>query len=229
MLTRQSPYALCGSTDISSISGWIGASGYNNYIGTGIAIVATYDQPFGITGIVSNDTIGTAVPGFGRLSGLGANAVRMARLGTVNTILAGVYCGSGSGHCLYYTGGAGISPQSDSLIRGFLTNPALGVEDKNAGEDPKNLSLRLDVWPNPLREKTTIRYSVASRGLTELRIYDILGRLVSIEQSGVLDPGTYTLNWDGKSIKGQAVSAGIYFVRLSSRDRDETRKIVKLK
>ncbi len=229
LLTRQTPYELCGTTNITPISGWVGATGYSSYTGAGIAIVATYDQPFGVSGIQTNDTIGTAVSGFGRLSGLGANGVRVARLGAVNTILAGVYCGSGSGYCLYYTGGAGISPQCDSLIRGFLTNPALGVEDKNAGEDPKNLSLRLDVWPNPLREKTTIRYNVASRGLTELRIYDILGRLVSIEQSGVLDPGTYTLNWDGKSSKGQAVSAGIYFVRLSSRDGDETRKIVKLK
>ena len=89
-------------------------------------------------------------------------------------------------------------------------------------------SPKVEVWPNPLREKTTIRYSVASRGLAELRIYDILGRLVSIEQSGMLEPGTYSLEWNGKSSKGQAVSAGIYFVRLSSRDGNVTRKIVKL-
>jgi len=227
LLTRQAPLDLCGS-NLTPISGWIGASGYGNYSGTGIPIISTSEQPFGVSGIQANDTLGTAVSGFGRLSGLAAGGVKLAQLGSYATTLAGVYCGSGSGHCLYYTGGAGISPRSDSLLLGFLTNTPLGVEGWDDGGTAPGLSSKMKVWPNPLRERTTIRYSVASRGMTELRIYDILGRLVIIKQSGLLEPGTYILEWDGQSSQGQAVSAGIYFVRLSSRDGNETRKIVKL-
>ncbi len=227
LLTRQVPSELCG-LNLTPISNWIGASGYGNYSGTGIPILSTSEQPFGVSGIQTNDTLGTAVSGFGRLSGLAAGGVKLAQLGSYATVLAGVYCGSGSGHCLYYTGGAGISPQSDSLLLGFLTNTPLGVEGWDDGGTATCLSSKMKVWPNPLKERTNIRYSVASRGLAELRIYDILGRLVSIEQSGMLEPGTYILEWDGKSSKGQAVSAGIYFVRLSSRDGNVTRKIVKL-
>jgi len=228
LLIGQTPVDLCGSTDITPISGWVGATGYSNYTGTGIPIVATYDHPFGVTGIDVNDTIGTAVSGFGRLSGLTSNGVRVARLGTLNTVLAGVYCSSGAGHCFYYNGGGGISPQSDSLIKGFLINPALGVEDKNAWEAPKNRSLKLDVWPNPCKERMTIRYNVVSRGLAELQIYDIQGRLVGKLQKEIREPGSYTMDWDGKNSAGKALSAGIYFVRLSSVDGNKTIKIVKL-
>ena len=153
LLTRQTPFNLCGSTNITPISGWIGASGYGGYSGSGIPIVSTYEQPFGVVDIGANDTIGTAVSGYGRLSGLGANGVRVARLGTVNTVLAGVYCGSGSGHCLYYTGGAGISPQSDSLLSGFLTNPALGVEDWHGGGTTRCLPQKWRSGPIPLGKK----------------------------------------------------------------------------
>ncbi|MDO9390955.1 MAG: T9SS type A sorting domain-containing protein [bacterium] len=227
LLTRQAPSELCG-LNLTPISSWIGASGYGNYTGTGLPIIATYNQPFGVSGIQINDTLGTAVSGFGRLSGLAAGGVKLSQLGSYATMLTGVYCGSGSGHCLYYTGGAGISPRSDSLLFNFLTNPALGVDGWDDGGAAQYQLSKMKIWPNPLRERTTIKYSVASRGLTELRIYDILGRLVRIEQGGMLDPGTYIMEWDGKSSKGQAVSAGIYFVRLLSRDGNETRKIVKL-
>ncbi len=229
LLTRQTPFDLCGTNDISSISSWVGASGYSLYGGSGIPIVSTYDQPFGVSGIQTNDTIGMAASGFGRLSGLGANGVRLARLGTVNTVLAGVYCGSGSGHCLYYTGGGGISPQSDSLIRGFLINPALGVENQDERKVAQYSMIKVEVWPNPYKEKTTIRYNVNFRGLVKLLVYDIQGRLVNILQEGMHDPGAYILKWDGRNITGQAVSAGVYFIRLSSSGGDNIRKIVKLK
>ncbi|MDQ7799438.1 MAG: T9SS type A sorting domain-containing protein [Candidatus Edwardsbacteria bacterium] len=229
LLMRKTPFELCGSTNIMPISGWVGASGYGNYSGSGIPIISTYDHPFGVSGIQVNDTLGSAVLGFGRLSGLAAGGVKLAQLGSVASTLAGVYCSSGSGHCLYYTGGAGIGPQSDSLIKSFLINPALGAEGVDAGGAAQYHPSKVEAWPNPHRERTTIRYSVASRGLMELRIYDILGRPVRIVQSGMCEPGAYTLEWDGKNSMGQPLSAGIYFIRLSSRDGNETRKIVKLK
>ncbi len=215
LLTRQTPFDLCGTNDISSISSWVGASGYSLYGGSGIPIVSTYDQPFGVSGIQTNDTIGMAASGFGRLSGLGANGVRLARLGTVNTVLAGVYCGSGSGHCLYYTGGGGISPQSDSLIRGFLINPALGVENQDthvAFANGKEISLK--VYPNPATTGTTVSFVLTKPVWVNLEVYDILGRRIRKIASNVMEPGVNTIHWDGKNDKDQNAATGVYFMKL---------------
>jgi hypothetical protein len=223
LLTRQTPYDLCGSTNITPISGWVGATGYGAYSGTGIPIVATYDQPFGVTGIQINDTIGTAVSGFGRLSGLGGNGVRVARLGTLNTILAGVYCNSGSGHCLYYTGGAGISSQSDSLIRGFLNSPALGVNDRDHEINAGPVGNYLKIYPNPISVGTTISFALQNFSMVNLDVYDVLGRKVRNIISERMQPGVYDIYWDGKTSNGQKVSAGIYFLRGKW---DDKRKVV---
>jgi len=228
LLTGQTPYDLCGSTNITPISGWIGASGYAGYGGSGIPIVSTYEQPFGVAGIGANDTIGTALTGYGRLSGLVGNGVRLARLGTVNTILAGVYCGSGSGHCLYYTGGAGISPQSDSLLSGFLANQELGVQGNDGRAEALVNNYRVEVWPNPCRDKAKVRYNLKTRGMVDLRVYDILGRLVKVLDRGVREAGLHTLDWDGKDDTGQPIPAGIYFMKLSYDLKGKIHKVVKL-
>jgi len=223
LMTRQTPLDLCGSTDITPISGWVGATGYSNYTGAGIPIVATYDHPFGVTGIGVNDTIGTAVSGFGRLSVLTGNGVRVARLGTLNTVLAGVYCGSGAGYCLYYTGGGGISPQSDSLISGFLTNPALGVQDDRLpGEITRVPETSLKVYPNPSRMGTAVSFALSEPALVRLCVYDITGRAVQCLAEGPLQPGKHTVRWDGKNAKGQRVAAGVYFVRGEWKGKSKT-------
>ena len=212
LLTRKSPYELCGSTSLASISGWIGASGYATYTGTGIAIISTYEQPFGTT-IHLDDTLGTAVAGFGRLSGLGANGVRLARLSSANTLMAGVTCSTGSGHCMYYTGGAGIAPKSDSLLVGFLRHPQLGVGTQPNSQEVTIDDLGLSIFPNPLRTSAIVSFHVKEHTRVRVDVYDILGRAVRKLADGVLPPGRHAIRWDGLDGRGRRVAAGVYFIR----------------
>lgn len=127
-----------------------------------------------------------------------------------------------------YSFGAGTPTYCNAYLIKTDGNGNVGVAGPWQATEPLTEYDVLRVWPNPYRERATIRYSVVSRGLIELRIYDIQGRLINIVQKGMREPGTYTLEWDGRGSTGQSLSAGIYFVRLSCGDRYKTRKIVKI-
>lgn len=124
--------------------------------------------------------------------------------------------------------GGGTPAYSNVYLSKADANGNAGV----SGSGQNNMTMvnnnMISVWPNPHKEKTTVRYNVASRGFIEIKVYDILGRVVSIMENGVREPGTYNLVWQGKNTEGQPLSAGIYFVTISSRDGKDTRKIIRL-
>lgn len=226
LATRQTPYDLCNSTSLSPISGWIGATGYGTYTGTGIAIVATYENPFG-SGLFIGDTLGTAQNGFGRLSTLTASGVRVARLGSNNAILASVYCAAGAGHSLYYTGGAGIGPESDSLLVSYLRNPVLGVGGEtaaNTGHCPARTVLELS--PNPAHRKVNIRYGIDLPGKVRIQVFNILGQLVRLWDLEDRQAGWQTMSWAGTDDRGRALPGGVYLARLETAGGTAVRKFL---
>lgn len=80
--------------------------------------------------------------------------------------------------------------------------------------------------PNPFRTQTEIRYSLAAAEKVSLFIYDISGRIVKSLVNGKINPGIYSINWNGKNDRGQQVSAGIYFYQLKTKDYTKTNKIL---
>jgi hypothetical protein len=86
-------------------------------------------------------------------------------------------------------------------------------------------------YPNPFNPTTTIRYLVPDGVAQRVRlvVYDVSGArvrtLVDRDQSG----GSYTVEWDGRNDKGQAVGSGMYFYRLVERNYTKTRKMLLLK
>jgi len=125
--------------------------------------------------------------------------------------------------------GGGTPAYSNIYLNKTDGNGNVGVSGPWQDTTPMRRHDVLRVWPNPYREQANIRYSVASRGLIELWIYDIQGRLVSKIQDGMREPGSYTLKWDGKNNMGQTLASGIYIVKLSTPYGNKTSKIVKLK
>jgi hypothetical protein len=73
-------------------------------------------------------------------------------------------------------------------------------------------------YPNPFNPQTTIFYYLPDVGYqpaeVELKIYNILGKLVRILVSERQYPGEHRVVWDGKNDKGEDLSSGIYFYRL---------------
>ncbi len=73
-------------------------------------------------------------------------------------------------------------------------------------------------YPNPFNPQTTICYYLPDLGYqpaeVELKIYNILGELVTLLVSERQYPGIHRVVWDGKNDKGEDSASGIYFYRL---------------
>ena len=83
--------------------------------------------------------------------------------------------------------------------------------------------------PNPMRTSTTIGYSVPERSRVSLTAYDAAGRRVATLADGVREPGRYQVVWNGRNSDGQAVAAGVYYVKLRSPIFEATRRVTMLR
>jgi hypothetical protein len=79
-------------------------------------------------------------------------------------------------------------------------------------------------YPNPFNPSTIIRFGIPRSGSVTLRVYDVLGREVSVMERGLLSAGEYERTFDGAGLAN-----GVYFYSLSSEGEVETRRMVLLK
>ncbi|MBS1518128.1 MAG: T9SS type A sorting domain-containing protein [Bacteroidetes bacterium] len=85
-------------------------------------------------------------------------------------------------------------------------------------------------FPNPFNPLTTIKYSISEYGQTDLRIYDINGKLIRTLFSGGQSRGSYSLIWNGIDNNDSQVPSGVYFYSLNFKDKiSETRKMLLIK
>ncbi len=82
--------------------------------------------------------------------------------------------------------------------------------------------------PNPFTARTTIRYSIPIAGPIDLAVFDLAGRRLRSLASGPAPAGSATASWDGRNERGERVPAGVYFYRLRTVGRNETRRLVVL-
>jgi hypothetical protein len=100
------------------------------------------------------------------------------------------------------------------------------------GINPMVLENRLDNnHPNPFNPTTRISYSIAEPGYVSLRIYNAAGQLVRtlVDEDKVPTAGGFTIEWNGRSDRGQPVASGVYFYRLEAKNFSQTKKMVVLK
>jgi hypothetical protein len=79
-------------------------------------------------------------------------------------------------------------------------------------------------FPNPFNPTTAIRFSVAAMHASLLQVFDITGRLVETLIDKDLSQGEYTIQWNASPLP-----SGVYFVRLTSSMKTQTRKVLLLK
>ena len=83
-------------------------------------------------------------------------------------------------------------------------------------------------YPNPFNPSTLIPYQLPGATQVRLEVFNVLGQRVTTLVDGERSAGFHTAVWDATNAAGQAVGAGVYFYRLSSRDALLTRKMVLL-
>jgi hypothetical protein len=121
-------------------------------------------------------------------------------------------------------------PVTDSFAIRYATfAPTPGIEEYgNLDNIPSQTRLAV-VQPNPFTQRTSVSFQLAKRARINLNVYDVAGRLVSQLADGFLDPGYYSVNWDGHDHKGRRVPAGIYFIRMDADGQQQVQKMVLLK
>jgi len=80
--------------------------------------------------------------------------------------------------------------------------------------------------PNPFNPTTTISFTLPEKVRVTLSICDVQGRLVRTLVDEVVGDGYQERIWDGKDARGNPVSSGVYFYRLTAGDKTLTKKMV---
>ena len=71
-------------------------------------------------------------------------------------------------------------------------------------------------YPNPFNPSTTIMYGIASQSHVTVKIYSVLGQEIATLVNDVQGPSYYSVVWNGTSSKGNMVSSGVYFYRITA-------------
>lgn len=79
-------------------------------------------------------------------------------------------------------------------------------------------------YPNPFNPVTNIEFGLPFDSFVELLVYDIKGRIVSELVNKKLQAGWHTIQWDAAF-----ESSGLYIVKLTAENYQQTQKIIVLK
>ena len=113
----------------------------------------------------------------------------------------------------------------DQFYYSFMVTDSQDCETSSIINDniPSRFAL-LEPYPNPFNPITTIRFSVEARHATQLRIYDITGRVIEILVNEKMQPGEHEIQWNASNH-----ASGIYFVELVSGDQRDIKKLILMK
>ena len=121
-------------------------------------------------------------------------------------------------------GGSGINPPGTTApsTRFQYTVVNVGIT-KNGTNIPKEFKLYSN-YPNPFNPATIIKFDIANATPTKLIVYDITGREVMRVIDEKLNPGTYSIDF-----KGDNLSSGVYFYKLTTDSYLDTKKMILIK
>lgn len=131
--------------------------------------------------------------------------------------------------------------EADSVIFYFAGNWANG-DGGTSGDDPTEPWMRVGFkqttsvtefepgnvqafqlfqnYPNPFNSETKIRYQIAASGAVELKVFDVLGKLVYETQQSHASAGHYQFTWNGTNSIGENLPSGVYFYQVKNHKND---------
>jgi hypothetical protein len=91
----------------------------------------------------------------------------------------------------------------------------------------------LPSYPNPFSKAlggrhATIAYQIAKKEWIQVGLYNMLGQQIRLLVDAEQPPGNYQVHWEGTDWQGQATAAGIYFIRLKTRETQIFKRLIKL-
>jgi hypothetical protein len=105
----------------------------------------------------------------------------------------------------------------------FIGNhSAIGIQQISSNVPEKFLLSQN--YPNPFNPSTKIRFTIGSTESAELRVFDILGKEISLMKFGVLKPGIYEADFSARDLP-----SGIYFYRITAGEFTNTKRMILIK
>jgi len=99
---------------------------------------------------------------------------------------------------------------------------------KEVATIPSSLSLSQN-YPNPFNATTIIQYNLPIASDVTIDIYNLLGRRISTIVDEYQTAGYKSVIWNSRNSKGDAVSSGIYFYRLTTSEISFTKQMTLIK
>ncbi len=131
-----------------------------------------------------------------------------------------LFCNQGTGNLNLESGSPCSADGSGGCgLIGALGGDCSGGPPSGVDDDEGNIPVAFRVeqnFPNPFNPSTTIRFALPSAAHTRVVIFDLAGRKVKTLVDGMLTAQNHEAVWTGKDEGGRAVSAGVYFYRVSS-------------
>ncbi len=113
---------------------------------------------------------------------------------------------------------------SFARLTGTTTNTLTSSTDVRL-DVPKAKSFLMEQnYPNPFNPSTTIRYSIPENSFVTLKVYNALGKEVSVLANEYKSAGYYQASFNASEL-----SSGIYFYTLNTGKFTETRKMILMK
>ncbi|MCK4358621.1 MAG: T9SS type A sorting domain-containing protein, partial [Candidatus Cloacimonetes bacterium] len=113
---------------------------------------------------------------------------------------------------------------------GTITIPVTLTIIGSGVDDVPFISTKLNQnYPNPFNSSTTISFSLSHRKVedTEIKIYNIKGQLINtLETHEGNSPQEGFATWNGKDMLSKDVANGIYFYKLSTKDKTFIKKMI---
>jgi hypothetical protein len=121
----------------------------------------------------------------------------------------------------------------DTLGReGAATAPACVAGAATDSEDAPGVAplvVALAARPNPFNPSTTIAFDLPRPGHVRLSLFDARGRRVARLVDAIFSAGSHAVPWHGRSDRGAAMPAGVYFADLEAGGERLQRKLILVK
>ncbi|HMU44604.1 MAG TPA: T9SS type A sorting domain-containing protein [Ignavibacteriaceae bacterium] len=116
----------------------------------------------------------------------------------------------------------------DGILIGFIAKEIfLYYSRPTSVGSEKNIVEEYDLYqnyPNPFNPSTTIKYQIPNAGNVTLKVYDILGREVTILVDEFKNAGRYDVNFNAGEL-----ASGVYIYTIKSNDFTASKKLMLLK
>jgi len=121
---------------------------------------------------------------------------------------------------MYYTPTSGVLYPRSRIL--YVYSNTVVDDDYHASP----VVCKVSLYPNPFRQATTIELDLAKTSTVCISVYNQKGQRIRDICSNKLERGQHMLHWDGKDANGRPMAAGIYVIRLNTKNQSVVRKVV---